>query len=390
MGGEASMNKISNRKKLASRSTNPVSKVVRFEQEANYYYLKGRHYLYRNKPSKAGLFFRKAIEIEPGNPLHHYNLACLLSKTNRFEEANRIFKNIVDQLEPEMTECFFLMAINCGLLDDLETARDYLQKYVELSPEGEMAEEALDLIFALEEEENLVKPVARMTPQENERLLQIVLTLDQEGLARKFARDDGFKVILLQGLYQGSDRLKEEIIYLYGRVGRPAVPNLRQYVMNPWIKERFRQMALLVLKNFSPTPSCRIYREGFIEVDLNSYPIATPVWKQHWQQVLRYLKPYAAKLLLRRGILRDVLAIWLDLSTGFIRKFPDCKAPDLGGRPGYSLSRFHFLNITQKDLAVKYGVSTSSVGAKYKAINQALQIDKKAYRNMLSILTKQG
>ncbi|NMA91792.1 MAG: tetratricopeptide repeat protein [Firmicutes bacterium] len=386
------MNKISNRKKLASRSTNPVSKVVRFEQEANYYYLKGRHYLYRNKPSKAGLFFRKAIEIEPGNPLHHYNLACLLSKTNRFEEANRIFKNIVDQLEPEMTECFFLMAINCGLLDDLETARDYLQKYVELSPEGEMAEEALDLIFALEEEENLLKPVARMTPQENERLLQIVLTLDQEELARKFARDDGFKVTLLQGLYQGSDRLKEEIIYLYGRVGRPAVPNLRQYVMNPWIKERFRQMALLVLKNFSPTPSCRIYREGFIEVDLNSYPIATPVWKQHWQQVLRCtLNHMRQSSYYAEEFYEDVLAIWLDFIDRVYPEVPRIVKPQTWAAGlEYSLSRFHFLNITQKDLAVKYGVSTSSVGAKYKAINQALQIDKKAYRNMLSILTKQG
>ena len=142
------MNKISKHKKYTFRAESPDSNVILFKQEANYYYHKGRYYLYRNKLSRAELFFRKAIEIEPENPLHHYNFACLLSKTNQFEKANNIFKHIVNKLDPEMTECYFLMAVNCGLLEDLEMAKGYLEKYIELSPEGEMAEEAVDLIFA--------------------------------------------------------------------------------------------------------------------------------------------------------------------------------------------------------------------------------------------------
>lgn len=383
------MSKTSKQNKYSSES--PGSKVVLFEQEANYYYLKGKYYLYRNKPSKAQLFFKKAMEVEPENPLHHYNLACLLSKTNQLEEANHIFKHIVNKLDPGMTECYFLMAVNCGLLEDLEMAKGYLQKYIELSPEGEMAEEAVDLIFALEEEESLLEPVAQMTLQENEELLNEVLTLGQTELTRRFLNDGYFKDSLLRGLYQGNDRLKEEVINICGQAGPEAALYLRQFVANPWIKERFRQMALLALKNLSTATGCRIYQQGgFVEVDLLTYPVATPVWKQHWQQVLSCtLNHMRQSSYYAEEFYEDVLAIWLDFINQVYPDVPRIIKPQTWAAGlEYSLARFHFLNLTQKELALKYGVSPASVGAKYKIINQALQIDQKAYRNMISILTK--
>ncbi|HHX86999.1 MAG TPA: tetratricopeptide repeat protein [Firmicutes bacterium] len=385
------MNGTYNQKKYVSRAENLCPKVVLFEQEASYYYLKGSYYLHRNKPSKARLFFKKAMEVEPDNPLHHYNMACLLSKTNQLEEANHIFKHIVSKLDPEMTECYFLMAVNCGLLEDLEMAKGYLRKYIELSPEGEMAEEAVDLIFALEEEESLLEPVAQMTLQENEELLKEVLHLGRTELKQRFQEDRYFKDILLKGLYQGSDQLKEEVIRICGQVGPDSIYCLRQFVANPWIKERFRQMALLVLKNLLPAGKCRIYhQESFVEVDLYTYPVNTPVWEKSWQDVLSCtLNHMRQNSYYTEEFYEDVLAIWLDFINQVYPDVPRIIKPQTWGAGlEYSLARFHFLNLTQKELASKYGVSLSSVGAKFKVINQVLQIDQKAYRNMISILTR--
>jgi len=92
-------------------------KVIPFNQEALYYTRMGTYYNSKNKLSKALLFLQKAIEIEPDNPLNHYNLACLLSKTNRLEEANQIFKHIVQNMDAELSECYFFMAVNYGLMD---------------------------------------------------------------------------------------------------------------------------------------------------------------------------------------------------------------------------------------------------------------------------------
>ncbi len=385
------MKETSKQKRYISRAKSLRPKVVLFEQDASYYYLKGSYYLHRNKPIKAQLFFKKAMETEPENPLHHYNLACLLSKINQLEEANHIFKHIVSKLDPEMTECYFLMAVNCGLLEDLDEAKGYLQKYIELSPEGEMAEEAVDLIFALEEEESLLEPVTQMTAQESEELLKEILQLGRTGPKQQYLKNRYFKDSLFRGLYQGSDELKEEVINIYGLIGSEAAPHLRQFVANPWIKERFRQMALLVLKNLSTTSGCRIYQQGkFVEVDLLIYPITTPVWKRHWQQVISCtLNHMRQSTYYVEEFYEDVLAIWLDFINQSYPDIPRIRKPQTWAAGlEYSLARFHFLNITQKELAIKYGVSPASVGAKFKIINQALQIDQKAYRNMISILTR--
>ena len=135
------------RPRMVIRTGEPADKVVLFQQDTNYYVEKGSYYHQKNKLSKALLFFRRAIELEPKNAISHYNLACLLSKTSRLEEANRVFSHIVQNLDTKMTECYFLMAINYGLLEDLESAKKYLQKYIDLSPEGEMAEEARELVM---------------------------------------------------------------------------------------------------------------------------------------------------------------------------------------------------------------------------------------------------
>jgi tetratricopeptide (TPR) repeat protein len=365
-------------------------KIIPFVQDSNYYFQKGNYYHQKNKISKALLFLKKAIEVEPDKAQHHYNLACLLSKTSQLKEANRIFKYIVSDLDPSLTECYFLMAINCGLMENLPKAKQYLLKYLQVSPEGEMAEEASELLLAMEEDDEGDPEYIRiLTAQENEALEQDISSLTEKQLPVKF-QESAFRQELQWGLYQGSDRLKEKIIRLYGRLNAPEADTcLRDYVVNPWVKERLRQIALLELKNKTRSGSCRIYTGGRItEINLCSYPLLAPVWRREWQEVLdctlanMHRSPYYGE-----EFFEDIQAIWLDFINHVYPHMPRIVKPETWAAGlEYCLARFHFLDLTQTELARDYGISAGSVSRKYKQINQVLHIEQKAYRNMLSFL----
>ncbi|MEW5783669.1 MAG: tetratricopeptide repeat protein [Bacillota bacterium] len=375
------------------RTTEISEKVIPFVQDSNYYFQKGSYYHQKNKISKALLFLKKAIEIDPANAHNHYNLACLLSKTSQLKEANRIFKHIVRDLNPDFTECYFLMAINYGMMENLVKAKQYLLKYLQVTPDGDMAEEAQDLLLAMgEEEETGFDLNPNLTVQESEALEQTLLDLSEERLREQF-NNKHFRQALQWGLYQGSDSLKERIIRLYGMLQCEEANNyLKDYVISPWVKERLRQIALLELKNITPANSCRIFSEGHIvEVNLSSYPLLAPVWQEEWQKVLECTfanmrnSPYYGD-----EFYEDVQAIWLDYINQVYPDMPRIIKPQAWSAGlEYCLARFHFLGVTQKELSRCYGVSPASVGQKYKRINDALHIDQKAYRNMLTFLAHQ-
>lgn len=366
-------------------------KVIPLEQEISYYYQKGSYYHRKNKLSKALLFLKKAVEIEPGNVESHYHLACLLSKSSRLQEANRIFKHLVSNLDPELTECYFLMALNYGLMDDMARARRYLKKYLRIDPEGEMAGEAYDLLQAMEEDEEEVDSDSRaLTGPENEALERWLSSLDDSVLPDKFA-DSTFTYLLQRGLYQGGDGLKESIICLCGAVKSEAgAALLRDYIVNPWVKERLRRLALMKLQRICPGESVLIFSEGrVVEENLSGATPGAPLWRDEWSDVLNCTLAH-----MRRSahygeeFFHDARAIWLDFINQAYPHMPRIVKPETWAAGlEYCLARFHFLNLTQAELAGTYGVSPSSVGRKYKQINELLKIDQKAYHNMIAFLT---
>ena len=85
----------------------------------------------------------------------------------------------------------------------------------------------------------------------------------------------------------------------------------------------------------------------------------------------------------------DAQAIWIDyLNNSYPHQPTITKIETWSAGLEYALSRFHFLNVTQKKLADNYRVSTSSISLKYKEINEVLNIEHRAYHNMLIYLTK--
>ncbi len=367
-------------------------KVTPFCRSAPYYSQKGTYYNGKNQLSKAMLFLKKAIEVEPEEPLTHYNLACLLSKIGHLEEANRIFLHIVRNMDETLTECYFFMAVNYGLMEDIFEAKRFLLKYLRLSPEGEMAAEAEDLLLSMEEEAPAEPETCILSINENDEMISFVELVGKSPNRERLIAEEEYHRYLQRGLYQGSDMLKEAIIQLLGDVdGEAPRQILAEFVANPWVNERLRQVALLQLKKVTPSGRYTIFNEGaFQEINLQHYPEPAPVWQTKWQQVLEC----AVANMRRRNyyseeFFEDVEAIWIDFINLCYPEGPRIDKPQTWAAGlEYCLVRFHFLGLTQKELADAYGVSAASVQRKFSFINKLLHIDQKAYRNVFAYLIK--
>lgn len=360
--------------------------VIPFEQDSGFYLKKGVSYYRKNKPEKALFYFQKAVSVEPNNAFNHYNLACMLSKMGQLREANRIFLHILQHLDEGMTECYFLLAINYGLLGEMELSQYYLKQYLSAEPFGELAYEASELLSALED-------YAEDTYSERDFYMETVLTnSEMEELCLLYDRSPEFRRGLRIWLYDGPDEYKEKILDLYDRVGGDKAKRvLRKFVKNPWIKERFRQLALLALKKMGEE-QVKIYAEGkLVKIKLNQLSLPNPVWRQEWQQVIDCtIRNMQKSNCYDDGFFEDVQAIWLDYINTVYPDTPRIvKVQAWAAALEYSLARFHFLDLTQKELAAEYGVSCTSISGHFKRINEALHLEEKAFQNMLAFFKRE-
>ncbi|NLM45696.1 MAG: hypothetical protein GX200_02700 [Firmicutes bacterium] len=363
------------------------SNVVPFQRDAGFYLKKGMFHYRRNRLEKALFYFQKAVSADPQDAANHYNLACMLSKIGRLHEANRIFLYILRELDPKMTDCYFLLAINYGLLEEMDKSQYFLERYLQLDPEGDMAYEASELLSALDENYD-AEPFSAQ--EYNLYLEKILAKTGVEEVRDYYRQNPGFRRKLRNWLYAGPDEFKEDIISFYTQLGgKKAKAVLLDYVRNPWVKERFRQLALLALKDMGHDQAVRVFMNGqMCQVDLNQYPFAGPQWRQEWQQVVDCtIQNMKKSNCYDDGFFEDVQAIWQDFINTVYPDTPRItKVQTWAAALEYSLARFHYLDLTQKELAAEYGVSCASISGKYQEINRALRLEEKAYRNMLSYL----
>ncbi len=365
--------------------------MVPFLQNASYYFQKGNQYYQQNKLNKALIFFKKTIEVEPDNSIHHYNLACLLSRMGYLEKANQVFSFIVNKLDPSLTECFFLMAVNYGLTDDLEKARYYLSLYLQCTPDGDMAVDAEELLFVLTEEEMELHRQEEDSASNSSMLREC--NPDEKELLDRYKASKTVQYALWRDLYHHNKEDVENAIHMFGlmsgdNAGKIA---LMEFVRNPWICQRLRLQALLKLKNLGVKSVIPVFMEGGLrEIDLTYYPLLSSNWHDHWQDVLDMaLRNMRASESYNEQFYEDLQAIWIDFLNNVYPRAPRItKVETWAAGLEYALARYHFLNLTQKTIARQYNVSASSVSLRYREINRVLNIEHRAYHNMLRYLTQ--
>lgn len=168
--------------------------VITVQMDATFFFERAVHSLDRNRYDKALKYFRRAVEFEPDNPVNHCNLAGVLSETGDYEESNRILQQIVEQIDPSMTECYFYMANNYANMENYEAAEEALVYYLEHDPNGHFLEESEEMMELL--------------GYELERPTKLTSIKSREGL---FEHDKARK-LLEEGKFSEAVRILEKLV----------------------------------------------------------------------------------------------------------------------------------------------------------------------------------
>ncbi|MFD0679992.1 MULTISPECIES: tetratricopeptide repeat protein [unclassified Paenibacillus] len=136
-------------KKKRANPTQPPAKVISMKMDATFFFERAVQSLDRFHYDKALKYFRRAAEYEPENAVNHCNLAGLLSEMGNYKESNRILQQVLDQIDPAMTECYFYMANNYANMEDYELAEKAIIHYLENDPTGQFLEESEEMIELL-------------------------------------------------------------------------------------------------------------------------------------------------------------------------------------------------------------------------------------------------
>ncbi|HEX7056338.1 MAG TPA: tetratricopeptide repeat protein [Bacilli bacterium] len=158
-------------------------KVIPLQMNAAFFFERAVQSLDRYHYDKALKYFRKAVEYEPDNPVNHCNMAGVLSELGNYEASNEILQKVVDEIDPNMTECYFYMANNYANMENYEAAESALVTYLETDVEGHYLEESEEMMELLSYE------LARPTKLKNIKSKENLFAHDR---ARKLLEEGNF------------------------------------------------------------------------------------------------------------------------------------------------------------------------------------------------------
>ncbi|AJY75029.1 tetratricopeptide repeat protein [Paenibacillus beijingensis] len=158
-----------------------TSKVIPIHWDATFFFERAVRSMDRYHYAKALKYFRRAVEYEPDNPVNHCNMAGILSEMGNYAESNDILRFIIDDLDPDMTECHFYMANNFANLEMYEEAERALVRYLEEDEEGQFLTEAEEMMDLLQFELERPAPVTRIKAREGMVEHDQARTLLEEG-----------------------------------------------------------------------------------------------------------------------------------------------------------------------------------------------------------------
>ena len=118
----------------------------------------GQAYLKSNKIDEAIAEYNKAAEADPTNAgTYYFNLGAVLTNKNKPEEANVAFDKAI-AADPNKADAYYWKGVNMfakatvdknGKLTAPEGTAEALNKYLELQPDGKLAQGAKDLLASM-------------------------------------------------------------------------------------------------------------------------------------------------------------------------------------------------------------------------------------------------
>jgi len=145
-----------------------TGKVIPFSQNATFYMKRGAKELEKNDLIAAIAKYREAYERAPEDPEISIALAEILSQMQRFEESNRVLKQLMAEVDETPPECHFGLACNYFGLQDYDSAADSLDEYLDADPDGPFAADAEDFLDLIEDDDAMFEATGLKTDDDYE------------------------------------------------------------------------------------------------------------------------------------------------------------------------------------------------------------------------------
>ncbi|WP_409302665.1 tetratricopeptide repeat protein [Peribacillus sp. SCS-155] len=150
------------------------AKILSFHPTGEYYFSKGLKLYHRRDLYKAKKYLERALELEPTEPMIACQLAITCTEIGEYDYSNLLLENILDVLDPYMTECHYFLANNYAHLGMFKEAFRHANQYLDKEEDGEFSEDAEDLLDLItfeadETEESLEQQDGLIFKQEKAR-----------------------------------------------------------------------------------------------------------------------------------------------------------------------------------------------------------------------------
>lgn len=173
--------------------------VIPFSISADFYIERANKSLDRLNYPKALHYYKKAVEIEPQNPLLFCNMAGVLGHLGKYQESNEILHYVLQKLDENTIECHYYLACNYVYLELLEKAEEHAHVYLQHDPKGRYAADAEELLQYLQGE------LDHDHPMEEEPV-----PLDE-----KTQRHEKARALMEEGSFQQAEKLLVKLIEEY-------------------------------------------------------------------------------------------------------------------------------------------------------------------------------
>ncbi|WP_323125847.1 tetratricopeptide repeat protein [Gracilibacillus oryzae] len=128
--------------------------VIPFIPDGEFYFTKGVEAYQKQKFELSLKWFRKALSEKPDHPLYQCQMSIVYTEIGSYHKANQLLTRVLTAYGEEYIDCYYLIANNYAHLGLLQDAIKYAELYLDKDPEGDFAEEAIELITVLDFEED--------------------------------------------------------------------------------------------------------------------------------------------------------------------------------------------------------------------------------------------
>lgn len=137
---------------------NKKAKILPFRQDVDFFLKRGAKERDRNDLLAAVQRYRQAYHSDPADLDSCLALSEVLSQMQRYEESNRLLLVDMSMNDPD-PESYFGLACNYYGMHEYAYAKESLETYLELDPEGFYAYDAMDFLDLLEDPNELMETV---------------------------------------------------------------------------------------------------------------------------------------------------------------------------------------------------------------------------------------